>query len=868
MTDISALEAYAGQLSEAAARANAASGKQHVYVHGDDQTDVATESGPVPSLAKQARLSLEITAVLQQRLLRRDAIFVEDFDAVGGDRLASNGDAFRRAVLACLVRGKTRMYGYANFYAFQNDYWETPPGIVFEGSGLDLWDLKGSWRPKKMEGGTTLLFCGTPSTTVTVAGVSKMAVAGGVVANDDYATEGLAGNATYELLDYTNGDSTGAAPATPKQLRVAVRLGANSRLVNCRVQLNYNGVDGYNSVEMLPDFPEYTTSYPGLGDGYDIGVLTYNAMGTGLSNVQVVGYWRMTARAVVASNYGDGKSFGGAVFNDDGILFHGFNGLSVRGMDQHRITAISGTSVEVPWSASHTVPLSGLCYLGGTPAAYTTSTKVGDKLVLTGFTVAPNTLASVGTSCTFGTNQGFSGSSVRNGFICGLNHSTNRRAYDPFLTTPFATPSKAIELSGSPLRDIEFDNVHIMDTDVTVFAHSSLHIGFRGCYAEAQGYAGGIPGQNKGARMIASARPELADAHGAYPAGNCRGFVWDSTSELSDGSVDLYPFIARSSSIRFAGTTRYFCPDNALIEAEGYWAHIEEKRRYDVGTRAFVNGLAGAQYFEIVDDSLYRFLRVNAATDRIGFGVTAPVVNLHRKGANADLMMETTGANDPSMQWKNPTGTWLARPQAASLNQWQLRYNGTTVFQVNPVTGTLFSGLNGSGDIATASNRYNNAFFINSPNVSSDAKLKDLIGDVFEPWILAVRNIKIVRYKMKAAIAEKEAKGEVARWHIGVTAQNVIQAFADQGIDAFEIGVVGKDTWPDIYEEVYAEVEETEQIDVVDEHGQHLKAFQTTKVLKPTGAQRLVRAAGEELSVRYEELLALKVAAIDAILNA
>jgi len=61
MTDISALEAYAGQLSEAAAQSKAASSKQHEYVHGDSTTDVLTESGLVPSLAKQARLSAEMT---------------------------------------------------------------------------------------------------------------------------------------------------------------------------------------------------------------------------------------------------------------------------------------------------------------------------------------------------------------------------------------------------------------------------------------------------------------------------------------------------------------------------------------------------------------------------------------------------------------------------------------------------------------------------------------------------------------------------------------------------------------------------------------------------------------------------------------
>ena len=65
MTDISALEAYAGQLSEAAAASNAASLKLSQYINGTNQEDVLTESGLVPTIAKQARLSAEKTAVLQ-----------------------------------------------------------------------------------------------------------------------------------------------------------------------------------------------------------------------------------------------------------------------------------------------------------------------------------------------------------------------------------------------------------------------------------------------------------------------------------------------------------------------------------------------------------------------------------------------------------------------------------------------------------------------------------------------------------------------------------------------------------------------------------------------------------------------------------
>jgi len=59
MTDISALEAYAGTISEAAAKANAASQLQHAYINDSADKDVVTESGLVPTIAKQARLYLE-----------------------------------------------------------------------------------------------------------------------------------------------------------------------------------------------------------------------------------------------------------------------------------------------------------------------------------------------------------------------------------------------------------------------------------------------------------------------------------------------------------------------------------------------------------------------------------------------------------------------------------------------------------------------------------------------------------------------------------------------------------------------------------------------------------------------------------------
>ena len=67
MSDIESLQAYGGQLAEAAESATTSAKKQHEYVNGDASTDVLTESGPVPSLAKQAAQGQEkVAAVLTE----------------------------------------------------------------------------------------------------------------------------------------------------------------------------------------------------------------------------------------------------------------------------------------------------------------------------------------------------------------------------------------------------------------------------------------------------------------------------------------------------------------------------------------------------------------------------------------------------------------------------------------------------------------------------------------------------------------------------------------------------------------------------------------------------------------------------------
>jgi hypothetical protein len=89
------------------------------------------------------------------------------------------------------------------------------------------------------------------------------------------------------------------------------------------------------------------------------------------------------------------------------------------------------------------------------------------------------------------------------------------------------------------------------------------------------------------------------------------------------------------------------------------------------------------------------------------------------------------------------------------------------------------------------------------------------------------------KYKYNDAV---ELKGDDARIHVGVIAQEVIAAFAAEGLDATRYALLCHDTWE-------AEPEET-----VDENGNVINSGH--------------RDAGERYGIRYDELLAFMIAAM------
>lgn len=75
---------------------------------------------------------------------------------------------------------------------------------------------------------------------------------------------------------------------------------------------------------------------------------------------------------------------------------------------------------------------------------------------------------------------------------------------------------------------------------------------------------------------------------------------------------------------------------------------------------------------------------------------------------------------------------------------------------------------------------------------TSDRRAKQQIGDVPDEWLDAWADVEWVRYKFDEAVA---TKGADARWHIGLIAQQVRDAFATHGLDAMALGLLCHDQW-------------------------------------------------------------------------
>ena len=157
-----------------------------------------------------------------------------------------------------------------------------------------------------------------------------------------------------------------------------------------------------------------------------------------------------------------------------------------------------------------------------------------------------------------------------------------------------------------------------------------------------------------------------------------------------------------------------------------------------------------------------------------------------------------------------------------------------------------------------ASNRWSVVHAATGTINTSDAREKTPPKAINDAILDAADDVEIVLFKWLDAIT---TKGEdAARWHFGVIAQQLRDAFLAHGVDGTKYGLLCYDEWEDEFEAVTEEYEQ-EAATVKLEGGQPVEALETQILSRETGEMRKVRTAGNRWGVRPDQCMWLMLSA-------
>ncbi|EFE7065253.1 hypothetical protein GDC77_15640, partial [Escherichia coli] len=653
---------------------------------------------------------------------------------------------------AAINTGKV-IYGTDNAYVITDTLTPVSGGGII-GLGVGKWvsGYTATFAPD-ITTGTTFLMYGVGNKKYTVDCVSNMDVSGGVVSNpsseDPYTTTAPA--SSYDLLDFTNGDANGATRATLKPFSAAILMPETGcvRLENFRIVPYFNGLDGYKDI-----------ANTGLGDEWDVGIWSRASFGNEYRNLQVVGYWRKTALLKTNIPVSGTLAAQGEDENYYHCRFQGFKGVSIRAHDVFRITAVTSSTIEIPWSSSHTFETSGVLRSGGRNFTYSGLSVSGDKLVFTGVSNASE--ATVGSTIRRNDidNFGMAGTQFFDCYITSLYHHTHLLATSQYLSQPFSRPSECMEVSGEPVRGVQVHAGTIQGwDDVLIHLHDCGNMNFYSTYFESQPAYVTINGGNAigyGARMIASRQ---STSSLPYAAGNTRVLRMVGCSE--GNGVDWGPVFNNYTGGRYNSGDGVFNPRDAFIDHKS----LPEQSG---GESRLVSQKGNA---------------------RVVCGVGKTVL-LGPTSGDCNLQSNTGSLNIRS-------GIRVRIGHADGTDWWLADAN-----KIAPVDDNVKA-------IGQPSNRCSVIYAGTGSINTSDETLKTRY-DILNAERNAAIEIKSVIYKFKFNDSINHKGIESSRYHFGVGAQTVGDILRKHGLNPEQYAFWCYDEWPDVWDEEVITEESTD----------------------------------------------------------
>jgi len=204
--------------------------------------------------------------------------------------------------------------------------------------------------------------------------------------------------------------------------------------------------------------------------------------------------------------------------------------------------------------------------------------------------------------------------------------------------------------------------------------------------------------------------------------------------------------------------------------------------------------------------------------------------------------------------------------------EFETRVSGTEATRMIIASdGNVTPGADDVQDFGSASLRWDDIYATNTTIQSSDRELKQDIEELTEAETRVAQACKglLRKYRWKSSVEEK---GDEARIHFGIIAQDLEAAFAAEGLDAGRYGMFVKNTWWTA-DRVIPAVEAMEAVEAVyDEEGNEVSPAVEAVEAQPektvtdifNNSEDAPEGATEvtQRGVRYSELLAFIIAAI------
>jgi hypothetical protein len=183
----------------------------------------------------------------------------------------------------------------------------------------------------------------------------------------------------------------------------------------------------------------------------------------------------------------------------------------------------------------------------------------------------------------------------------------------------------------------------------------------------------------------------------------------------------------------------------------------------------------------------------------------------------------------PSYSFHDDPDTGIYRISANAL---AISTNGLFRWVIDSA-GDFWPGSDNAYSVGKASNRASVIYSATGTINTSDARSKQQITDLSEIEKSVAISIKgmLKKFKFNDSVARK---GDAARWHFGVIAQDIKDIFSKNGLNAEEYGLFCYDEWPELPE-------------IKNDDGEIIQE---------------ARLAGNSYGIRYDELLAFIIAAI------